>query len=216
MSAVSRWQESDRRMELVRQYEQLWNSGEPSPDVFAFLQQHGLADAGQVLAVLVCDQQRRWRTANALLVEDYLARLPDLPRNIDWKLQLAIGEFQARRETDRPLSQHEISSRFADISDTLRDRLKELTPDAAGLLETVIKHEDGASLTVTYISSSAIGDERKGRYRLDRVLGEGAFGRVYLGFDEELQREARRGCAELALAERSSLWNLRPENRHLP
>ena len=30
------------------------------------------------------------------------------------------------------------------------------------------------------------------------------------------QRETRRGRAELRLAERSSLWNTRPENRHLP
>ncbi len=30
------------------------------------------------------------------------------------------------------------------------------------------------------------------------------------------QRETRRGRAELRLAERSSLWNARPENRHLP
>jgi formylglycine-generating enzyme required for sulfatase activity len=30
------------------------------------------------------------------------------------------------------------------------------------------------------------------------------------------QRESRRGRAELRLAERSSLWNARPENRHLP
>src|SRR5207249_6025536 len=30
------------------------------------------------------------------------------------------------------------------------------------------------------------------------------------------QRETRRGRAELRLAERSSLWNSKPENRHLP
>ena len=30
------------------------------------------------------------------------------------------------------------------------------------------------------------------------------------------QRETRRGRAELRLAERSSLWNAKPENRHLP
>ena len=30
------------------------------------------------------------------------------------------------------------------------------------------------------------------------------------------QRETRRGRAELRLAERTALWNAKPENRHLP
>ena len=179
-------------VELLPKFVSLWQSSDSPPDVFGFLRQQGTSDSDHVLAVLLSDQQRRWLTDKPLRVEDYLAGLPDLPANVDWKLQLAIGEFEARRDTARPLSIHEISSRFPDLSDTLRERLRQLVPDdqasakpghtAPDFLQTVIKAQTGPSSTVTYITSNAIGVQQKGRYRLDRVLGEGGFGRVYLGF----------------------------------
>ncbi|MDG2129937.1 MAG: hypothetical protein P8K08_18205, partial [Fuerstiella sp.] len=110
-------------MHLAQEFEQLWDSGDTPPDVLGFLQQQKSVDSGQWLAVLLSDQKRRWLTDGPLRVEDYLAGLPDLPEDVDWKLQLAVGEFEARRDTERPLSQDEISSRFADIGDTLREKL---------------------------------------------------------------------------------------------
>lgn len=43
--------------------------------------------------------------------------------------------------------------------------------------------------TVTHITNESIWVGQRGRYRLDHILGEGAFGIVYLGFDGELQRQ---------------------------
>jgi len=96
-------------MPLVQQFEQLWDSAAVPPDVFSFLKQQPV-DSQQWLAVLLADQQRRWATHSPWKVEDYLLGLPDLPGNVDWKQELAIGEFEARRDTDRPLSAQEISS----------------------------------------------------------------------------------------------------------
>ena len=166
-------------MLLVLQFEQLWNTTSTPPDVFAFLQRHNSADAGQRLAVLLVDQQRRWRTDSPLRIEDYFAGLPDLSGNVDWRRQLAIGEFRARRLTNRPLSIPEIDSRFPDLraafSELPEQVVDEPTPGipdakAAALLETEIGilHSEAAA---TYISSTAIGVRQKGRYRLDRVLG---------------------------------------------
>jgi hypothetical protein len=85
---------------LAKLFEALWASSDSPPDLFAFLEQHNGSDAADKLAVLLQDQQHRWKTDQPLRVEEYLARLPELASDPDIKLQLAVGEFQARQNGD--------------------------------------------------------------------------------------------------------------------
>ncbi|MFK8112563.1 MAG: SUMF1/EgtB/PvdO family nonheme iron enzyme [Rubripirellula sp.] len=177
---------------VAKRFEELWESSDSPPDVFSFLDQHQDSNAEERVAVLLADQQHRWRTDQPLKVENYLSRFPDLASDPDCKLNLVIGEFLARASSNRSPRIEEFTSRFADISEDVRSRLSELesaaevTVASAGL-ESKTQLHSRQDLCETFLSESQT--DSGGRYRSERVLGEGAFGRVYLAFDSELRRQ---------------------------
>ncbi len=175
-------------MSLADDLDRLWSTSDSPPDLVSWVnavKDH--SDAAALLTALKLDQKRRWKSANPWLTEDYLSRLP-LATGPDWRFELAVGEFEARRDTAQPLSLADLSSRFPDLSETLKQKL---VPGAAmdQPAQTVIAAPGQVSLTATYITARGIQVGQQGRYRLDRILGEGNFGRVYLGYDTELRRQ---------------------------
>ncbi|MEZ6033909.1 MAG: SUMF1/EgtB/PvdO family nonheme iron enzyme [Planctomycetaceae bacterium] len=190
-------------MELTQRFQEMWKAPGTPPDVFAFLRLFRDSSPDEILAVLLEDQRRRWRAGNPFSAEDYLA-YADLPEGLEWQLELVVGEFQARHETNQPVRLEELTCRYPEIAETLRDRVLSLTDEGAWQTSGTDSNLDatcldievpakpasvGVATSITFVSQSDVGARLGGRYRLDRVLGEGAFGRVYLGFDTDLQRQ---------------------------
>ena len=158
------------------EFEAKWKFASSPPDVFAFMTERKLVDVDQKLPLILLDQRLRWHSAAPLAVEDYLGKLPGESLDEAVKLQLIVNEYRLRKDSSKAPSVDEFVTRFSDVADTLRTLLlteQTLTVERVGEEKTLIENAPA---------------ELVGRYRLGRVLGQGTFGCVFLGSDEELQR----------------------------
>jgi eukaryotic-like serine/threonine-protein kinase len=169
---------------VAKAFDSLWQSSPSPPDVFAFLKENASAEISEKLAVLASDQERRWKTGKPLSVEDYLAQLSDLGDYSAVKLRLALGEYQARQNSSSPLELDEFISRFGDVDGSLHERITRLYHHGSAAAE-----QQRFTTTTSFATGRPSGELQLGRYQIVRVLGQGSFGRVYLGFDQDLHRQ---------------------------
>ena len=100
--------------------QRFWSSAVEPPDLASWWSSCVVsgdpAESRELLAALRLDQQFRWRTSQPWLVEDYLASLPQLPLGVNWRMELAVGEWHAR-PADQPLSPQDLQTRFPELPD---------------------------------------------------------------------------------------------------
>ena len=148
------------------------------PDVFSFLQSHEGLPAREKLEIVLVDQFHRWKTNQAVPVEHYLQRLPELTHSV--AVPLLVEEYGYLEQRGAAPSPEQYVRRF-----------DSLNTDAYALLCEELD-VSASECSDSQSSLTADGEElphRKiGRYEVVCSIGRGAFGEVFLGKDPSLNR----------------------------
>jgi tetratricopeptide (TPR) repeat protein len=212
-SPTAAWQ---RREEFIRRFEAAWRTGR-RPAIEDYLPEPA-ADRQAVLVELVhADLELRLQAGEAVRVEDYLQRFPEL-NSPAVALDLIATEFAQRRRCESGLSPDEYARRFPAYQDELRARLPATAPIPQPLGPPTVPAPgpNGPPLDLDTTSPPAATSAGRdpaiqappaqaGHYLLEGEIAAGGMGQVFRAFDPELGRalavkvllERHRGQPEL-------------------
>ncbi len=177
--------------ELLQEYLQL-NSDGPV-DLFAFLSSKSNSSSDAKLKVVLHDLKERWKNGNPLKIEEYLERIPELANDPQAIVALVKTEQQAQFGIDTTPDLSEIAKRFPHLASRLLEHLNTIDSKSPESPKSQKSPESQKSLdpfqTISRDGNSSDAVMLASRYRMMRMLGQGAFGRVYLALDIELERQ---------------------------
>jgi serine/threonine protein kinase len=170
--------------QIIDRFEQAWQRGD-HPALDDYLPPGEPARGAALVDLVHVDLERRLKAGEAMRVETYLQRYPELVARPEVVLDLVKAEYNHRRWREPALSVTEYCQRFPQCADQLRQWLAgsstvypppQPQPEGIETGPQPARPNDGSL------------PERLGRYRITGELGRGGFGVVYQGFDDELER----------------------------
>ncbi len=171
--------------ELLREYQKL-NSDGPV-DLFAFLSSKSNSSYDAKLRVVLHDLKARWKSGKPLKIEEYLERIPHLAHDPQAIMALVKTEQQAQFGIDTTPELSEVAKRFPHLASRLLEQLQ--TIDSKSPESPVEPGSPDPFKTISRDGDSSNSVMLDSRYRVMRLLGQGAFGRVFLALDIELERQ---------------------------
>ena len=186
---------SSKSTKIATEFTQLWGCDTP-PDLFDFVSERNIDDVDVIHELVLIDQFRRWRNRCERSIEDYLAKLPGLKDDSEFQLELVLEELGHAEDRGDAIDTDAWLKRFSFLPEEefaeLEDQLAQVSKPPIDIrsMSTLLP-----SSQVSFASQSTTAHPTTiGRYVVQRQIGSGSFGVVYLAEDSELKRVVAVKC----------------------
>jgi serine/threonine protein kinase len=196
--APAKWLPYER---LIQRFEEAWQQG-LRPELDDYLPADEVLFKPALVELVHTDLEYRMKAGEAVRVEAYWRRYPDLANDRAAALDLILSEYNLRRHCEAGVAWEEYFTRFPEYHTELLEAWTRPTPHTG---DSVLlsardpgRQECPPNLPVrdeaSHASSTAVpadpsfGRSRLGKYELLEVVGRGAFSVVYRARDIELER----------------------------
>ena len=167
---------------LVQKYCRLWDNGE-IPDVVHFLASQEEASAEDRQAVILFDQERRHRMGRPLKLSEYFSACSDIETDERFCEDVIQREIHWQKAANPDFGRSEIASLLDELCEDETCSAEVQSIVSMGSLRERLKEARSRREFPEFCEGKRLND----RYRIEGVIGEGAFGRVYKAFDERFR-----------------------------
>jgi hypothetical protein len=175
------WLETEK---VIKRFERAWADG-CRPAIADYLPAEGTERAALLAELVHAELECRLKAGEPARVEEYLQAYPELTADRLAALDLTTAEWELRCRREPGLTAAEYESRFPKHGADLRARLS-MQAKGRPLLAPWTSLDDGKSPPAD--ADPAPRGRRLGKYELQEVVGQGAFGVVYRARDTQLDR----------------------------